>query len=284
MGVILKNLRETHLLGNATREWLVSSPRVPAFGRTHTRVAGFTEARTGYNFVRHDPYFSMILVTEKGEGRVLLDGEWQACPAGHAYITAPRAPHAYHIKPGSHWRLHWVIYDEAANLPSLEKGRPPQMLAVDASGLRHAVEGLCQENAGRGDQGMLGLWAALIDKSVLRMLDVETADPRLDRLWLAIRDDIGGDWNLRRMARLAGMGEENLRRLCQHHVKRSPMAHLAHIRMSIAADLLGHTEEKVASIATRVGYSDSFAFSTAFKRATEKSPTLFRNANNPQKK
>ena len=66
MGVIVENMREIHQLGAATREWLVSGKRVPGFRATHTRIAGYTEARADYAFVRHDPAFSMILVTESG--------------------------------------------------------------------------------------------------------------------------------------------------------------------------------------------------------------------------
>ena len=57
MGVIVENMREIHQLGAATREWLVSGKRVPGFGATHTRIAGYTEARADYAFVRHDPAF-----------------------------------------------------------------------------------------------------------------------------------------------------------------------------------------------------------------------------------
>ena len=192
MGVIVENMREIHQLGAATREWLVSGKRVPGFGATHTRIAGYTEARADYAFVRHDPAFSMILVTESGHGRVVLDGEWVECSTGQAYVTAPRVPHAYHIKPGSRWRLHWVIYEETANLPTLAAGTPPRLVACEAGGLRHAVEGLCGENAGRAEPGALGLWAALIDRMVLRVLESEKSEPRLERLWAQVREDLGG--------------------------------------------------------------------------------------------
>jgi len=278
MAVILKDLREIHNLGSATREWLVSRRRVAAFGGTHTRIAGFTEARARYAFVRHDPRFSMILVTERGEGVVWIDGAWQPCRAGQAYITAPRTPHAYHIRPGSHWRVHWLIYEETARLPALEPGRKPRLATVDGAGLQHAVEGLCDENAGRADPGALELWAALVDRMALRMLEPDSSDSRLDRLWRAIREDLGSDWTLERMARVAGMGEENLRRLCRRQTRFPPKAQLARLRMFAAADLLCHTQEKIASVAERLGYGDAFAFSTAFRRIMGQSPKHFRHA------
>jgi AraC-like DNA-binding protein len=274
-------MRETHSLGRKTREWMVSSRDVPGFGATHTRIAGYTEARAGYEFVRHSPGFSVILVSERGEARAWVDGEFRRFPPGWAYITAPRALNAYHIAPGSRWRLHWALYEETAQLPTVEAGRKPRLIPVDATGFRLAVEGLCHENAGHAEPAVLQFWAALVDRMVWRLLESEMGEPRLDRLWLAVREDVAGAWDLRRMSRRIGMSEENLRRLCHRHVRRSPMAHLTHLRMLAASGLLCHTHEKIASIAARVGYSDGFSFSTAFKREMGMGPQRYRAVNRP---
>jgi AraC-like DNA-binding protein len=281
MGGNPKELREIHSLGRKTREWMVSSRQVPGFGATHTRIAGFSEARDGYEFARFSPSFSVILITERGEGRALVDAAWHSFPAGYAYVTAPHALHAFHIVPGSRWRLHWVLYEESARLPTVESGRKPRLIPVDGTGFRLAVEGLCHENAGKADPGIMKFWAVLVDRMVWRILESEMGEPRLDQLWLAIREDVGGTWNLRRMARCIGMSEENLRRLCHRHVHRSPMSHLTYLRMLAATDLLCHSTEKIASIAARTGYADAFSFSTAFKREMGTPPKRFRAANRP---
>ena len=274
-------LCESHSLGPATQEWLVSHRQAPGLGATPISYAGFTEARAGYRFVRHSPAFSSILVSTDGEGEVLVDGAWVRCQAGQAYAMAPRALNAYHIRPGRRWRLHWVIYPESTRLPNLEPGCAPRLVPVPGPGFALAVEGLCYESAGKADPSVIGFWATLVDRMALRMLASEPGDPRLDRLWLAVREDIGGAWDLRRMARCAGMSEESLRRACLREVHRSPIAHLTRVRMLVAADLCCHTEEKIAQIAARVGYGDAFAFSTAFKRQMGLSPRAFRTADEP---
>lgn len=276
----VKDICEIHELGPSTREWMVAGERVSATGGKCARFTGYTEAGRGYRFGRIAPAFSMVLVTESGEGLVLVDGEWRSCPAGYAYVTAPRATSAYHLRPGSGtWRLHWSIYGEECLLPSLPPGAPPRLVPVEATSFRHAVEGYCHEKGSRGDPGVLGLWAALVDHAVWRMLDAEQGDPRLDRLWLAVRQDIGGAWTLRRMAREAGLSEESLRRLCQKHFQRSPMAQLARMRMHAAADFLRHTGEKLESLAVRFGYADAFSFSTAFRRVWGVPPSRYREKN-----
>ncbi len=276
MGKSQGKLCDIHALGSATQEWLVSNLQAPGLGATPISFAGFTEARSGYEFVRHNPAFSVILACSGGEGEVLVDGVWVRCSAGQAYLMAPRALNAYHVRPGRRWRLHWVIYPESVRLPTLAAGQPPRLVHVNTPGFRLAVEGLCYESVGRADQGILGFWATIIHRMVLRILDTGASDPRLDRLWLAVREDIGGAWDLKRMARCAGMSEENLRRISLRHVRRSPMAHLTHMRMLVAADLCCHTPEKVADVAARVGYGNAFAFSTAFKRQMGVSPKAFR--------
>lgn len=277
MVINAKDLRETHHLGPSTREWVEVSERDAGHGLHHTRFTGCTEAGAGFRFVRHAPWFAMVLVTESGEGLVWIDGAWQSCRAGSAYLTAPHTPHAYHIKPGAGtWRLHWAIYRDDALLPSLEPGRPPRLVPVEATAFRHAVEGLCHEKSTRSDPAVLGLWAALVDHSVLRLLDAGRSDPRLDRLWLAIRGDLGGHWNLRRMARTAGLGEESLRRLSQRHLGLAPMAQCTRLRLQAAADFLRHSDEKLDALAARFGYADAFSFSTAFRRHWGLPPSQYR--------
>jgi len=271
-----RKLRDIHSLGPATREWLVSSAQVSGLASNGITYAGFSEARRGYEFLRRSPSFSMILACEQGEGDVLIDGGWRRCTEGHAYVTSPRYFHAYRIRPGCIWRVSWVLYGEASNLPTLYPGEEPRLLPVDAKGLRLAIEGLCHETAGKPPAEQEEFWGTLVHQRVLRMLNPAKGDRRLERLWLTVRQELGSPWTLRRMAQCAGTSEETLRRLCNRHIHRSPMAHLTRLRMRFAADLLRCSTEKIGAIAARTGYADAFAFSTAFKRICGKAPSAFR--------
>jgi AraC-like DNA-binding protein len=48
--------------------------------------------------------------------------------------------------------------------------------------------------------------------------------------------------------------------------------------MTLAADLLRTTTATIATVARQVGYEDPFAFSIAFKRAYDESPSTWRRA------
>jgi AraC-like DNA-binding protein/quercetin dioxygenase-like cupin family protein len=270
-------LREIHSLGATTREQLVSARQVTAFNSTGILFAGCTEAGPGYRFVRHAPDFGQILACTSGEGRVLVDGKWQRCTAGHAYITAPHTLCAYEIKPNCHWQICWAIYNKNTPLPGLTVGQSPRLLQSDAHGLHHAIEGLCHEANSAADPNTLELWATLVHRQNLRILQPGDTDPRLAHLWQVVRQELGSVWNLQRMSRCAGLSPESLRRLCLAHFGRPPLAQLTHLRMLFAADLLACTKEKISSIAARVGYEDAFAFSNAFKRELGQPPSHHRS-------
>ncbi len=276
MDRITEDLCETHTLGPHTGEWLVMARQVPAFAFTTTRVAGFSDAREGYRFVRHAPAFSQILACTAGMGRVLVDGRWENCTAGTVYLTAPRTLCAYHVPPRGRWQVCWVLFEESVELPTLEPGRAPRLVRADARGLHLAIEGLCHEADGEAEPAALEVGAAIVHRYAMRILEPGPAEPRLAQLWRTVRRELGGEWTLERMARCAGISEESLRRLCQRHLGRPPLAHLTHLRMRFAADLLGSSDEKIASIAARVGYGDAFAFSNAFKRELGVPPSRLR--------
>lgn len=276
MLVALENLRETHQLGPDTREWVVSTPRATGFGAAHQRVIGHTEAHAGYTFVRQNPPFAALIVTEEGEGLAAVDGAWRPCPPNHAYLMPPHSRCAYHIRPGCAWRLHWAIYFAPARLPGLEPGGPPRLIPCEAAGLRHAIEGFCREHSGRAEPAVLSMWGDLTDHLVRRIIDPDTTDERLERLWAQVRDTLAAPWDIPRLARAAGMSEENLRRLCRRHLGRPPGTHLTHLRMQAAAGLLLHTGEKLEAVAARLGYADAFSFGTAFKRTMGIAPGAYR--------
>ena len=78
-----------------------------------------------------------------------------------------------------------------------------------------------------------------------------------------------------RLAQRAGLSAEQLRRIAWEETGRSPMKHVAFLRLQKAILLLRTSQLKVASIAEAVGYKDPFAFSTAFKRHLGCCPTAY---------
>lgn len=79
-------------------------------------------------------------------------------------------------------------------------------------------------------------------------------------------------WSLQGLAREVGLSRAGFARRFTRAVGESPIAYLSSWRLALAADRLVGTDDTVASISRRVGYSSPFTFSDAFKRSYGRSP------------
>lgn len=269
MGKIHFLLREIHQVGSRTRELLIHPEHSPALRHLHIHLAGISHATTGFRFTRLHPKQGQLLVCFRGEGRVWINNAWKACHAGTAYLTPPHQPHAY--QSGPRWEVGWILYapEATAGLPSA-----PTLIETDPRPLEYLLRGLHHEISTARDPAMLESWSRLLHRQAARMI-VPDHSSRLWRVWQAVQADPAAGWSLARLARLAGLGPENLRRICRRETGRSPMQHLTHLRMSHALSLLT-AGGKIEDVAHQSGYDNAFAFSTAFKRVMKRPPSHFR--------
>jgi AraC-like DNA-binding protein/quercetin dioxygenase-like cupin family protein len=270
------NLRETHIIGEQTREYIVGESARPVLERHQIVLTGISYARKPFAFVRHHPAISQVLVSLEGMGEVLLDGEWRHCKAGQAYITPASVLHAYRACTDEIWKVCWVIYnDERRALPHISLERPT-LLALEAPELAIAIDGLYHESLGQAESTLLAHWAHLVDVYAQRVIGQPSEDRRLFSLWKQVDASLAYPWNNQELAALAGMSSEHLRRLCQQEYGCSPMRHLTALRMQRAMALLISESANIEAIALRVGYENPFAFSTAFKHYTGLAPVMYR--------
>ncbi|GGV03126.1 hypothetical protein GCM10010182_21240 [Actinomadura cremea] len=84
-------------------------------------------------------------------------------------------------------------------------------------------------------------------------------------------------WTVSSLADRAGVSRPTFAKRFADLVGEPPLTYLTRRRMTLAADLLAEREAAtVAETARAVGYSDAFAFSTAFKRIRGVNPCEFR--------
>ena len=107
--------------------------------------------------------------------------------------------------------------------------------------------------------------------------DEQAAD---DTLINRVADQIGRHFTdnlqIKDMARDAGMSEKYFIRYFQRYFNISPKQYIIELRMQYAAELLADTTDSIASIAEKLGYSDQYSFSKAFRKYYNESPTKFR--------
>jgi len=281
MGILPKMMCEIHSIGARTKERMVGTHGVPALAGFGIQLAGISEAKAGFAWTRLNPPDTQLLITIAGEEQLLFNNEWrQACP-GTAYLTPSGAPHAYRALPRKNWTLCWVLYSGRPKDLSEFLSDSPQILSIFSKQLWYALDGACDAAAHQESPAQMELWARLIHQTVQRALkrasQTEEHEQRLASLWKAVAADLARPWTLDGLASAAGMSKENLRRVCQQELNRSPMRQLARLRFQRAGELLADNSNKIISVAERIGYSDPFTFSVAFKREMGVPPSDYRS-------
>jgi AraC-like DNA-binding protein len=266
MGRIHFPIREILQIGEGTREYRIHPEYCPPFRRHAIQLAGISHTTKHFRFIRMHPTESQILVCLRGEGRVWVDEEWKTCGPGQAYLTPVGPRNAYEAVRG--WEVAWVVYSTA--VVRVDK---PRLIEVDPRPLEYILQGLHHEFYGRREDALLGYWTELLQMHVVRIVKLNHSS-KLWRFWQTVQDDLGSPWDLDTLARRAGMGIEQLRRVCLEETGESPMRHLTRMRMQHAVSLLAEGS-KVDAAAHAVGYENPFAFSTAFSRIMRRPPSSY---------
>ncbi|MDP4503254.1 AraC family transcriptional regulator [Nonomuraea turcica] len=103
-------------------------------------------------------------------------------------------------------------------------------------------------------------------------------DPSIGEALRLLHDNPAHRWTVASLATKVGLSRAAFAQRFTALVGQPPLGYLTDWRMTIAADLLRDTQQTVATVAHQVGYSDPFAFSVAFKRASGHTPSAWRGS------
>jgi AraC-like DNA-binding protein len=276
MSEIHLDLTETTIDGPGSRLWSLSCDDCPELAVHRIKRLGLADAASPYRRVRLLPTGSFVMVCYEGSGRVLLDGRWQTSRAGVACLAPPRVLNAFHAMPGSRWRFAWIRYDEPEHVRPLVSAASPVRVRCEAESLWRIVSGLRAQWDGSRDPRLLHHWIELAHGEAKRIAQPWQVDERLWAVWEDVARDLASEWTLDVLAKRFGASKEQFRRVCLRELGRSPMQHLASLRIERAQHLLATTDDKVESIARQVGFDDASVFSRAFKRWVGRSPKSYR--------
>jgi len=204
-----------------------------------------------------------------------VDGKWRRCGPGQACLFPAGVPHAY--KAVGRWRICWThLHHDTSVSRTLERRHArPALVDADVLPLESAIEGLHRGVVAGADRALLHLWLELVGALLQRLCLPGSTEPRLTRLWEIVAADLSHPWTVRELSRRMGLGTEQLRRLCLKYHGIPPMDRITRMRMDRAAALLGRSVLTIEAVADAVGYSNPFAFSTAFKRKMGISPSAY---------
>ena len=264
-------LRETQQIGEQTTERLVGPQQLPLLAQHGLGLVGYSDAQAGFCFVRRRPHFAQILTTLSGSGIARVGETWRELKPGMVYLMPAHALSAYHAPPQGDWGLVWVhVNEDTLHFPSAES----QIIEADTRALQYSIEGLLEESHGLAEPEPLADWVRLVACQVRRLvLGRSQSASRLSPLWAAVQANLAYPWTRDELAQRLGLSGERLRRLSQEAVGESPMAYVTQLRMQHAAALLASGRYAVTEVAQRVGYDNTLAFSTAFKRVMGTTPS-----------
>ena len=101
-------------------------------------------------------------------------------------------------------------------------------------------------------------------------------DPAISAAIRAIQDEPRAPWTVAGLARRSNLSRAAFARRFSDLTGQPPLTYLTWWRMTLAARLLQTTDEPLAAVADRVGYSTEYAFSKAFKRELGVPPSRYR--------
>ncbi|MFF5979243.1 AraC family transcriptional regulator [Streptomyces olindensis] len=168
----------------------------------------------------------------------------------------------------------------------------PPVLVVPGEDSPHPAVRLVAQEITRERPGQQLVLDRLLDLMLVSALRGWFDDPDADApAWCRALDDpvVGAalrllhaapahPWTVADLAAGAGVSRAALARRFTALVGEPPMAYLAGWRIALAADLLRQTDHTVGTIARKVGYSNAFALSVAFKRLRGTRPSDHRAA------
>ncbi|MFC9432027.1 AraC family transcriptional regulator [Streptomyces sp. NPDC056987] len=144
-------------------------------------------------------------------------------------------------------------------------------IPVDEPGQETVLDGLLDALLIRTLRGWFGR-SGVVPPAWFGALDDPVVGPALRRL----HERPGESWTVAGLAAAVGVSRAGLARRFKDRVGRPPLTYLTNWRMTLAASMLRDPGPSVTEIAHRVGYTDAFAFATAFKRVLGTTPSDYR--------
>jgi AraC-like DNA-binding protein len=242
---------------------------------------GVAQMQTPFEIVRTALGGSYFLACFGGLGEVLVNGRWERCGEGDAFLLSPGTLHAFRVvdgRGGGRWDFCWVRYREIPGQNPVARASSPVLGEFSAMPFFHAVSGLYQAVTAAATDlhpAAISQWVELVHGYVRAFAQPAGRDGRLERLWAEVENDLANDWSTASMAKIAHVSEKQLERLCKRDLGRTPRQHLIALRMHRAAELLGTSDATVEAIAAAVGYQNPFTFSNRFRRFSGWPPSRY---------
>lgn len=250
--------------------------------------SGISFLRRGYQMGRPAPSVShMVIFTTGGEGYlasrdneyILTEKSLIVVPTGHACMFGVKDDDWkilwFYMNPHIHWNL------------LMERGISFSYTDL-CERLGNSMEAYLSEfgSPGTAPGQAAELHAKLIAIYLDRALEISeiSADKEiknsLEKLWKSVRDKVEEKWNLEQLSSKLNVSGSTFQRLVKKYYSTTAWQKVIEIRMEQARIMLLNTNYPLKVIAEKLGYSDEFVFSNAFKKFHGTFPRLYKKQKN----
>lgn len=249
---------------------------------------GVSFVKDYYSIIRSESECNHLIFTLKGQGKLYVpDGEFDLLP-GTLYVGKAGLPHHYTLD-GEYWEFAWLIFSPLDNkLNNAIKNSPMIRNSLNGTNVKSLIEKVCEENFQpdrHTPDAMLAidnlLLITLSREFSLEQSDVDSERAKFNELKNKICQDLRRNWDIQMLIRESRMFyvPVHFNRLCKKHWGMPAMKKVTELRMMEAKKLLQYTDYPIGLISEQVGYSNPYAFSTAFKKYFKASPSKIKAEN-----
>lgn len=264
----------------------LEDPTLSILADAGVTFAGTSILYPNYEIHRYQPRWHTLIYTVAGEGSLVTGGRSHRLAPSTLWIGPAGVEHHYQLTRPP-WHLAWLCLDPKNRL-RFSPAKPVVTHSHSPAEFDHTIRQLTAESDAKKAEhaAIMEAYARLIYLIVKRDIQASHLPPvdsrqiAFEQLVREVRNNPGNTWTVNTLCKATRLpvSGDRFRQLCQAYLGKTPMEMVTGIRMETACELLSATDYLVYTIAGMVGYENEYAFSTAFRRATGKSPRQYRHS------
>lgn len=226
---------------------------------------------------------SKFYYVEKGELIIEIFGKTLVAVPGDLILIPANTPHSFRLTESRYAEKSWCHFDLKRGTADFFENYtiPPLIHVEDTALVEELFRRLLSASKLPLEQQELvttGAICGLVEYyfSHTDVVEREVADDRIHAVIMFIEQHYADSLTLDQLAKFAGYSPNHLGKRFKDVTGYPPMRYLSNVRIERAKQLLQGTNEAIATIMERTGFTDAAYFSKSFKRMIGYSPKKFR--------
>ena len=229
----------------------------------------------------------VLVYCAEGAGWLTLEGRNWQIRTGEVFLCPPGVPHSYGADERSPWTKYWVHFrgeqvPAYATLLGLSVTQPVLAVGEDANLISWFLDMQTVLRNGLSQASLLCA-ATLLARILAQMNALAEEQKRMvsqglnmEAMMVFLRDHMDGRLPLSQMAAHAGLSKYHFSRRFKQQTGYAPVEFHIRLRLQKACELLESSTASITDIASSLGFSSPYHFSSAFKGMMGVSPRGYR--------